>query len=271
MSVKLPNGEISRSMPEQVGKNMRDIEELKTGYNKISNIAIIGGHLIVTLQDGTEFDAGAVKGLSSIAFNASRHLIVTYDDGTTADLGLIKGVSSMSINGSQHLIVTYDDGTTQDLGAIFSGNVNISGDLTANSIIENMIGYVAHKASSTASLSITYEYVGVVKTGNKITFVVAVSLIRHSNASPFQTAFTIPSAVGSKLYPVSIGGGNYLDIKQIKAWSDESTPVDIGGYFVKSSDTSIYLNFRGLNNLTLETKYYARYEATFLLKDNMVS
>lgn len=68
--------------------------------------------------------------VSNVAINASGHLIVTLSNGTDIDAGLIKQVVGFSINGSQHLIVSYNDGTTTDLGAIFSGNITISGNLT---------------------------------------------------------------------------------------------------------------------------------------------
>ena len=100
--------------------------------------------------------------VSNVALNASGHLIVTLSNGDNIDAGLIKQVTSFSINGSQHLIANYNDGTSTDLGAIFQGNINIAGNFTADSIIENMSGYsFAHGSSD-----ITVIYAGVVKNGN---------------------------------------------------------------------------------------------------------
>ena len=284
MSVKLPNGEISRSMPEQVGKNMRDIEELKTGYNQISNIAIVEGHLIVTLQDGTEFDTGAVKGLSSIAFDASRHLIVTYDDGTTADLGLIKGISSFSINGSQHLIATYDDGSTQDLGAIFSGNISISGNITASGtidggtvtgseIIEKMSGYTFY-TSSPSGYTLEYIYTGIAKTGNKVTCILAANITRTSDSAdpnPGLGNFGFPASVMNKLYTTNIGGIDMLAAFKIQAFSSYNSFIDAPvNVFKSSTSTPVQiLGFKGLS--TLNQKYYVRIEITFLLGDNLTA
>ncbi len=79
--------------------------------------------------------------VSNVSIDGSGHLITTLSNGQTIDAGIIKQVSSFSIDASQHLIVNYNDGTTTDLGAIFTGNINIAGNLTADSIIENMSGY----------------------------------------------------------------------------------------------------------------------------------
>ena len=79
--------------------------------------------------------------VSNVQLNASGHLIVTLSNGTNIDAGLIKQVTGFSINGSQHLIASYNDGTTTDLGAIFTGNININGSVQANLLLEKMTGY----------------------------------------------------------------------------------------------------------------------------------
>ena len=56
--------------------------------------------------------------VSNVALNASNHLIVTLSNGTQIDAGLIKEVSSITINASQHFIVNYNDGTSADLGSL---------------------------------------------------------------------------------------------------------------------------------------------------------
>ena len=66
---------------------------------------------------------------------SSGHLILTLSDNENIDAGNLKGVSNFSINESNHLIVNYQDGTSQDLGDIFNGNVNITGNLSATGTI----------------------------------------------------------------------------------------------------------------------------------------
>lgn len=86
--------------------------------------------------------------VSNVAINASGHLIVTLSNGTNIDAGLIKQVSNFSINASQHLIANYNDGSSNDLGAIFSGNINIAGTLSANTMsVNNPQGFLGNTVS----------------------------------------------------------------------------------------------------------------------------
>ena len=86
--------------------------------------------------------------VTNVAINASGHLITTFSDGQTQDAGIIKQISSFSINASQQLVATFNDGTTQNLGAIFTGNVNIAGSLSANSVsINNVQGFLGNTIS----------------------------------------------------------------------------------------------------------------------------
>lgn len=99
--------------------------------------------------------------VSNVALNASGHLIVTLSNGTDIDAGLVKQISSFSINGSQHLIANYNDGSSSDLGAIFNGNIVISGDLTISGQVQGNItatGYIKQKtANQTVSATITFN------------------------------------------------------------------------------------------------------------------
>ena len=99
----------------------------------------------------------------SIEIDASANLICTLSDGTVINAGLIREVSSFSIDASQHLIVNYNDGSTNDLGDIFSGDINIGGNLSVSN--DATIGQdltVARNASITKDLYVaeTAEIVG---------------------------------------------------------------------------------------------------------------
>ena len=208
--------------------------------------------------------------VSNVALNASGHLIVTLSNGDTIDAGLIKQVSNFTIDASQHLIVNYNDGTNTDLGAIFSGNVNIAGNFTADSIIENMSGYSATVPPNT---NWTQEkiYIGVCKNGNKLTLVVAMNLTKNAGASihPNLAQITIPSAVGEKLYPSQVGIYSFLDNKKLQCWSAHYSCIDALGYIEKTSNTLLKMNLEDVSNFVEGTKYYVRYEATFLLSDSL--
>ena len=205
--------------------------------------------------------------VTNVAFNASGHLITTLSDGQTIDAGLVKQVTGFSINASQHLIVNYNDGTTTDLGAIFSGNVNISGSLTANSIIENMAGYSWWKSGSWYNTI----YAGAVKSGNKVTFVLFAYFEKDASTpdQPTLGGFVIPTAVGSKLYPYS---GNVLVNSTVAIFLNDTT-FYVKPYFVKKPDNgNIVLEMRDVvANLTNGNTYYFRMEFTFLLSDPLNS
>lgn len=214
--------------------------------------------------------------VANVQQNASGHLIVTLSNGTTIDTGLIKQVSSFSINASQHLIVSYNDGTSADLGAIFTGNVNIAGNLTADSIIENMTGYSYDKDSETSNLTRELVYAGVVKNGNKLTFVIAMNITRTGAMGNYINcgSFTIPLSVASKLYPSAVIN-DLLEVQQLQALSSfSSDPVIFKGFSFKDLPTKIKFQCWDLtfdSKLTLNTTYYVRYEVTFLLSNNLAS
>lgn len=208
--------------------------------------------------------------VSNVAIDASGHLIVTLSNGDNIDAGLIKQVSSFSINGSQHLIVNYNDDTSQDLGAIFSGNVNIDGNFSANSIIETMTGY---SAGSTAA-SVTLSYQNVVKNGNKITFV-AVGKYTAQNVNPTQTmaSFIIPSAIGSQFLQGTIAGISAVSVNQtafVKYANDSSSNVVKNVRFYKVSNTEFSIQLLGANTtFTVNEDYFFRSEITLTLGTNM--
>lgn len=207
--------------------------------------------------------------VSNVTIDASGHLIVTLSNSETIDAGLIKQVTGFSINASQHLVVAYNDGSTNDLGAIFSGNVNIAGNFTADSIIENMSGYTFYPASN-ANATYEYIYAGVCKNGNKVTFVIYAKVTRTGDvlAGALQLGgFKFPLDVYNKLYPAV---SNYLSFINAVFAVDDSTKVNLNGIVFKSGDgpsVTCYL----ANTLTLNTPYYVRIEETFLLSENLAS
>lgn len=221
--------------------------------------------------------------VTNVAINASGHLITTLSDGQTIDAGIVKQVSGFSINASQHLVVSYNDGSSTDLGAIFNGNVTIGGNLnatgtisapsiTGDSIIENNTGYIYNKQES-SNYDYEYVYVGAVKNGNKLTLVVAINLTKRTGALDYSVDFGglyIPTSVYNKLFPTNVGLYPFLDVRVLNAFSSHTSGVDIKGYIEK---TGGYAKFRlsDTSNMAVDTKYYIRYEATFLLSENLAS
>lgn len=214
--------------------------------------------------------------VTNVAINASGHLITTISDGQTIDAGLIKQVSNFSIDGSQHLIANYNDGTTTDLGAIFSGNITISGNLTASGtitspeIVESMSGYSLEMGTVT-NLTIEPIYAGIVKNGNKLTFVFACNLTKTATITqqPKLCYLTVPPAVFNKLYPAQVGSFYYLDNKVVQAWDAYNSFKDQKS-FIEKTAIRLALTNNDVNALELNTKYYYRYEVTFLLSDSLI-
>lgn len=211
--------------------------------------------------------------VSNVAINTSGHLIVTLSDGNIIDAGLIKQVYNFSIDGSQHLIAHYNDGTTTDLGAIFNGNINIAGNLTADSIIENMSGYSFNQNSRYAS-EISLDFAGAVKNGNKLTLAISGSVtpltdgnVLNDGAALIGT-FSIPQEVANVLFPYA--NTNVLSYQQILFASAINVNIIKNAVIEKYSDKAISFKFWS-GGLVVNTKYYFRSEVTFLLNDNLAS
>ena len=250
--------------------------------SKVSTVIAITSNSFICSDEYNDLVDDIVY-VSNVQLNASGHLIVTLSNGTDIDAGLIKQITGFNINASQHLIASYNDGTSADLGAIFSGNITVSGNLTVTggitgaSIIEDMAGYSYIAPPATAGITVDVVFAGAVKNGNKVTFVLAMELTRTDTISATNLSigtFVIPTAVGSKLYPSTIGSGDYLDVKKVTAYKQAWSGYDITCYTGKSSNGAIYMIAltQGMNdNFTLNTKHYARYEVTFLLSDPLNS
>lgn len=235
-----------------------------------------------TFEDGTYLETNDLvlqQGESvNGAYIQNGHLYLTLTNDQTLDAGNVKPVSSFSIDGSQHLIVNYQDGTSQDLGAIFNGNVNISGTLnatkvTGDEIVETMTGYSASMLTP-SGFELEKVYVGAVKTGNKITLVFAFNITKTSDDADIYANYVdvvLPQSVLAKLYPVAISGGQYLDNKAIALFTSEYGYIQTNMYITKQPNG---VRLGGTNNrsaMTLNEKYYCRYEATFLLSDDLVA
>ena len=109
--------------------------------------------------------------VTGVSINASGYLITTLSDGQTINAGLIKQIVGLSINGSQHLIATFNDGTTNDLGAIFAGDVDINGNLSAKNFL---LPYNSAER---------YDNDGSAFTFNEITGLTATTFFKHARVS----------------------------------------------------------------------------------------
>ena len=234
---------------------------------------------VVTFEDGTELESNEFVLAQGESINGATirngHLYLSLTNGDELDAGNLKPVTSFEINASQHLIVNYGDGTSQDLGAIFSGNVNVDGNFTANSIIENMDSnsYYFNKLSETSGIERTFNYVGIVKNGNKLTIVISGTLKRtNTSTNSFSIGdFYIPNIVGSKLFTYTLSPfDNIVASVGAQCWNgfNISNKKEISILFQKYNDN--YLHIIGYSlPLEIDTTYVFRIEQTFLLSDNL--
>ena len=263
----------------------------------------------ITFADGTTLESGDIvlqQGESVDAVRiASGILQLHLTNGTWLTAGNIKPVNNFEINASQHLIVNYQDGTSQDLGAIFNGNITISGSLdvtgsasvggdlnvtgdvicdnldpnyifcngaiSGSEIKERMSGYSFIKTAITG-LTKNYHYAGVVKNGDKITFVIFADLTKTGGLSNNFSlgTFTCPLDVMAKIYPVQIGAINLVEARKVYLASAYNAGITLNGYVEKTgggSQLAFYLN--GGDDMADNTTYACRFELTLLLSDNM--
>ena len=166
---------------------------------------IVNGHLILTLSNDEELDAGNVKPVSSFSFNASRHLIVSYADGTSEDLGLIKGISGFTINESGHLIVSYDNNTSEDLGSLgdFSNVDFVAKTLEAiNANVNNGLGVYITNCEVT-------DYYSKIIISNNIMYLVFNFKFKNTTENPITLYnlgtiyINVPSKYAEKVYDLN--------------------------------------------------------------------
>lgn len=151
-----------------------------------------------------------------------------------------------------------------------SGDANIDGNITGDSIIENMSGYSVELVEVTGY---TFEpiYAGAVKNGNKLTLVFAWNYTRTedaTNLNPYVIKFKVPSSIADKLYTTLVGGSPVLDIKTLYGFSTLGVNIAISSWTEKGIN-EVMLQL-GTGNMVQDTKYYIRYEVTFLLSDNLI-
>ena len=156
-------------------------------------------------------------------------------------------------------------------------SIDASGKIEGGEIVEKMSGYSAViPTENHNNLDVEGVYTGAVKNGNKLTLVHYVKIKRTDTITGDCAVciFTIPSSIGEKLYPTDISGIHILDSRNVVAFENYQTLINLVGLVEKGSNTQ--LNYwlanvpSTLNNLELNVDYYVRFEQTFLLSDNLI-
>ena len=158
---------------------------------------------------------------------------------------------------------------------ISPSGISIAGSLEAGELLEAMgDGYSYDTGEGSEYYEVDTTYAGIVKTGNKITFVALVEITplqdittgMYVNAS----VFNIPESIGAKLIPYLIGITPLLSAGLMPLYYDYADTFKTHSYmFEKISNTQI--KARVYAKATLETgkKYIGRFEQTFLLSDSL--
>ena len=153
------------------------------------------------------------------------------------------------------------------------GSLDADDLVTGAEIVEKMSGYEFDASIAHADVSIVYA--SVVKNGNKITFVI------FGNVAPTEDitsgdinlgAFNIPTTIGAKLYPYTQSWmTNVLSATLIKAYYGSISGAMCDAFTLKVNNGRVVMKLMPSVDETLTTgnTYLFRYEATFLLSDNL--
>ena len=150
------------------------------------------------------------------------------------------------------------------------GSLDADGLITGGEIIEKMSGYSFVQVANYW----TPVYCGIVKNGNKLTFVVFGSYT-YDETDQHDTItlgnFKVPSDIFSKLYPYEIGVvSTMLAGQKVQLFTAYNNAVDKYCDIQKGSNNQIQVSLRGMSqSMTDGTEYFFRIEQTFLLSDNL--
>ena len=150
-------------------------------------------------------------------------------------------------------------------------SLDATGLITGGEIVEKMSGYSYERIGSGLT-NWTPIYISACKNGNKLTFVIF-GTYNSSDAPAAQNLlnFIIPSSIGEKLYPYTLGPDNdVLDTKVIHFFSGLNSYKSAVIEIEKASNTKLPVVIRPID-LVASTTYYFRVEVTFLLSDNFVA
>lgn len=178
-------------------------------------------------------------------------------------------------NAGKVLIVNNDEDGVEASDELELASIDASGKIEGGEILEKMSGYSFIKNDEIPEEFVfDWLYVGVVKTGNKITFIQFCSIKRTAEhtGNDFVSLgrLTIPQAVGSKLYPHTISGLQAVANLNVQLFGSAQSTQNVRAVLIqKNSDTQLQTYLYGVNNLTLNQEYVFRVEATFLLSENL--
>ena len=256
----------------------------------------------LTLMQWLKKVEDALKNASAVAFNVTKTgdatltFSVDFEDGSKIESGPIvlqqgESVASAAITNG-HLFLTLTNGDVLDAGNLFNGNVTLSGNLSVTGtisgnipvlttagdeisaqkpVVEVMAGYSFDIVNT---LEWSAEYVGACKNGNKLSLVVfGTYTYRTGDTTSNLGSFEIPASVAAKIYPYSISGWDDV-VNNSKLYIFYGLEQERQLYFsLRKQGNKLVLAIRGPQDASLTdgNTYFFRYEATFLLSDNLAA
>lgn len=300
MSIELPNGKISLTLPEQVGHNARQISkifQLLDGLNVQDNVVVVDdiSHVltaqeITVLQQAVAFivyDGHLYIKSGESGSNAYFDIVFSITPPGTAITFTSSRITANLSNGALAIVNSSVSAySTTQIDSLLSAKANITyvdsnfaalsgadftGAITAPGITETMTGYSFTKYAGfdTYGTSETV-YAGAVKTGNKLTLVFAYKFTPNENAtgSAYTGRFIIPAAIMAKIYPAF---SSIVDSRTVDAVISNYSREQVVCYVIKQDSTSLYFGINEMQNLTQGQTYYIRHEITLLLSDSLAS
>ncbi len=178
----------------------------------------------------------------------------------TLDLGKVSAVEGEDLSVLEH--VTYNSEKGQ-----------LDSDCP---VVETMEDYSFEAILSDEQFEMEYIYAGIVKNGNKLTFVICGNITKLVNTASGDNMdlgnFNIPASIGAKLFPYQLSGINVLSNGLLQLASSFTQYVNVPSLTFKQSGRQISNRLYNVNSLMeKDTKYLFRLEKTFLLSDNLVS
>lgn len=255
---KRGNATLTFSIDFADGTSIESDEFVLQQGESVASARIVNGQLILTLTNGDELNAGnlfngnlTINGNISVSNNIETEFLNVRDTAT---------LESVEITGS----------------ASVGGGLDVGGEITGNSIIENMSGYT-FASPEVAGITKNILYASITKQGNLLNLAIVAKLNRSESVSGNTLRigeFTIPADIGEKLVPTSIAGSNpiYLENKIFPLFSSYNTaanslPVSV----TKTGNTNIVIAANPINNnTTIGTEYFLRVQFTFLLSESMI-
>ena len=160
--------------------------------------------------------------------------------------------------------------------ASVGGALSVTGSVSGNQISGNLLLEIMSGYSVSGFGNWTPVYIGVSKTGNKLTVVLFGNVIFEESVPTTVTLgdFVFPSGVNAKLYPYTVSGSDVLSQKNTELFDNSSTNnagLDVAVVTTKiPNGIRCYLMCNTQASLTTGKTYNFRHEITFLLSDNLI-